>query len=506
MILPQAQSLNVMPCSKKGYQLLHDGVVALADVEANGMGVDTNYLEKWITRLDKRIAKRTKKLKTTKFWSKWKKEFGSKAKITSGDQIAHLLFEVMGYPVTVRTDSNKPSSDEAHLSTIKSKFVEQYIKLSKDIKMRNTYLEGIRRETVDDLIHPVFNLHIPRTYRSSSDSPNFQNQPNRNPEMGSIIRGNFVPRKGSVIGETDFSGVEVSVSACYHHDENFISYITTPGKDMHRDMAAQICMVEPDQINKSIRHVAKNKYVFPQFYGDFYVSCARSIWESIERDGLILNDGTPLYDHVRASGIKSRGACDPNEKPVKGTFEYHMREVENDFWNNRFGEYGAWKRKWWSDYQKRGYFETLTGFRIFGVLGKNNVINYPVQGSAFHCLLWCLIQANRELKKRKMKTKIIGQIHDSIVADIVAQELEEYMQLINDIMTHRINEWADWLVVPLRVESEITPMNGTWWDKQVIDYQDGTFSTFNKTLGETVTYKSASALLKAMHIRKESHE
>jgi DNA polymerase I-like protein with 3'-5' exonuclease and polymerase domains len=65
-----------------------------------------------------------------------------------------------------------------------------------------------------------------------------------------------------------------------------------------------------------------------------------------------------------------------------------------------------------------------------------------------------------------MKTLIIGQIHDSIVADVPAEELEDFLELANYIMTVRLPEAWDWINVPLEIEAEVAPLNGSWADKK----------------------------------------
>lgn len=462
---------NIKPTSFEGYKLLHDGVVALSEVENNGIAVDTQYLENTLTELDRRIRRLTMRLKEQKEWALWRKRFGVKSKLGSREQLAEVLFDVMGYPSPSQTDKGRHKADESALATVRTPFVKNYLKLTKLEKVRTTYLTGIQRETLDGVLRPFFNLHNVRTFRSSSDTPNFQNMPIRNPEMGKLIRRALVPRPGRVLIEVDYSGVEVRVAACYHKDPQMLTYINDSSTDMHRDMAAQIYKLDTSEVQKHHRYCGKNKFVFPQFYGDYYINSAKSMWEAIEQMDLKGPAGEPLDQYLKTKGIKKRGACDPQEKPKAGTFEKHMQEVENDFWNRRFKVYGKWKRKWYADYLKTGGFETLTGFRLEGEMAKNDVINYPVQGSAFHCLLWSVTQVVKAIKRYKMKTLVVGQIHDSIVADVPAEEVEQFLELTASIMSDKIKKWAPWLIVPLDIESEITPVGGSWHDKK--EYEVG---------------------------------
>lgn len=479
------------PISDKGYELLHAGSIALARLEANGMKVDEAYLDEAIENCAKQSRELRDKLMQGKMWASWRRRFGAKAKITSDDQLKVLLRD-MGY--------TPASADESELEKIDIPFIAKYIKLKKLIKAGSTYLRGIKRECVGGYIHPFFHLHTVVSYRSSSSNPNFQNFPVRNPEIAEMIRRCFVSRWGDkgVLVENDFKGAEVNVACCYHHDPTMIKY-QTAGLDMHGDMAAQIYMLPVEWLKKNgkqHRYGAKNKFVFPQFYGDYYVACAKNMWEWAERAKLQAPGGVLLLDWLKAKGITGLGACDPEKRPVKGTFEHHMQAVEHDFWNNRFGVYGQWKKDWYQAYLKKGFFETHTGFRIEGVMERNQVTNLPVQGSAFHCLLWVLIRVLRKLRKYKMKSVVAGQVHDSIVADVLAAELDAYLNIVHEtISVDLVKAWADWLVVPIPVENEISPLGSSWFDKREVEYKDGVYVF--KDDDEKITCTGAAEFLQA---------
>lgn len=390
--------MKVHAIRQAGYQLMQEGSIELSRVEANGIRIDVRLLEETKGMLAERILQLREELQDSEVWELWRKTFGSKAKVTSGDQLGTIFYDKLGFDVTQHTESGKPSTDEEALQGIDHPFIAPFLRLTKYEKALGTFLKGIEKEIAGDRLHPVFNLHLVRTYRSSSDSPNFQNFPVRDKEIGEMIRSLFVASPKSVLVENDFKGIEVSVSACYHHDKNFISYITSPGKDMHRDMAAQLYCLKPKEVSKDARYGAKNRFVFPQFYGDYYVACARVLWDWIEKGKLKGPDGKSLFKHLEQEGIDERGDCDPELDPISGTFEYHVQQVEKDFWNNRFRAYGQWRRDWYDAYLKNGYFDLLTGFRVHGNFKRNAVTNYPIQGSAFHCLLWSLIRINRDRK------------------------------------------------------------------------------------------------------------
>lgn len=467
--------MRVDAIRQEGYQLLHHGSIELARVEANGIRIDTKKLKETRVELTRRIKGLQGELKQSEVWAMWRKRYGEKSNLGSRSQLTTILHGELGYAVVDTTNTGRPATDEDALQKIDHPFVGLLLKLLRYEKALGTFLKGIEKETVDGRLHPIFNLHTARTFRSSSDSPNFQNLPVRDKEISQIIRSHFIPSQDSVLVENDFKGIEVSVSACYHKDNNFISYITTPGKDMHRDIAAQIYCLDLKDVSKDARYGAKNKFVFPQFYGDFYCSCARALWEWIEKGKLTTPNGKSLFKHLAKQGIYERGECDPEIDPPTDSFEYHVKEVENDFWNNRFMQYGKWRKKWYASYLEKGYFDLLSGFRVHGSFNRNSVVNYPIQGSAFHCLLWSLIRVNRLLRKFQLKSMLVGQIHDSLIGDVRISELKDYLEIVEEVTTVDLRKHYPWIIVPLEIEYEICPIGGNWYEKKAVVFKKGRF-------------------------------
>lgn len=234
----------------------------------------------------------------------------------------------------------------------------------------------------------------------------------------------------------------------------------------------QCYKLKKEQITKTIRYCAKNKFVFPQFYGSYFLECAKSLWEAIDLMDLETADGIPLKKHLRMQGIKELG--DKNSdwetgriETVRGTFMDHIREVEKDFWGNRFKVYKQWKYDWWHQYLEHGEFEFLTGFVGRGVYNKRQVCNYPIQGSAFHCLLWSLIRLQRWMKKNKMRSKIVAEIHDSLVIYFHVKEIDDVLAKAKQIMTVDIVKYWPWIIVPLTIEAEISEEGQSWAKKKV---------------------------------------
>lgn len=450
-------------------RLLIEGAKALACVEHNGIAIDVAYLNDTLLSINSQIQTLEQSLQRDPLWKEWVKKYGEKAKLGSTDQLGQLLFVDLKYPCTEYTPTGKPKADENAIERVPLQFTKDYIHLKKLQKMKGTYLNGIKRETVDGFLHPVFNLHTVDTYRSSSSLINFQNLPMRNPEMMKVIRRCFIPRKGRMLVEIDFSGIEVRIAACYNHDPMLIHYIKNKATDMHRDMACELFLLPPELITKkTTRDASKNMFVFPQFYGSFYVDCARAIWTAMERrDFRVGADGISIREHLASLGITRLGDCNPDQAPVRGTFEHHVMKVEKKMWTERFSVYARWKNQWYQDYLNKGYFDMYTGFRCKGLYSRNQVINYPVQGSAFHCLLWSIIALQKAMIKAGMQSLIVGQIHDCIVLDVVPHELNAILNLAHRIMTVLLPRAWQWIIVPLETESEVCRIDQSWIDKRV---------------------------------------
>lgn len=459
--------------TKEAYKLLHYGVLALARAERQGIRVDLDFAYAKEKELTEMIEEETDKFMQTKFCREWVRSLGhKKININSDPQLSTYLYKTKKLKPHKLTASGQGSTEETALESLNIKELNILLHARKLKKLRDTYLAQFFRETVDGHIHPFYNLHIPVTYRSSSDQPNFQNMPIRDPYAKAIIRGCLHARPNHQLLEIDFGNLEVRIATCYHEDPTMIKYIEDPKSNMHTDMAKQIYFInklDPENVegHNTLRQSAKNSFVFPQFYGDYYANnveglsrwvklSTRTRWKDC--DGIELDKGVYVGEHMRKNGVKSNR-----------DFLDHMRDIEDHFWTERFPVYNKWKERWWRKYQKNGYFDMFTGFRCSGIMTRNDVINYPVQGAAFHCLLWSLIQLDRIMVKENWDTKIVGQIHDSILFDLHPDELQMVLDYVKKVTTIDLpNEWK-WIIVPLEVDYEICKVDQSWNHKKKIE-------------------------------------
>lgn len=463
--------MNTTPNLQSAYMLLHQGILAFARAEQAGMRVDVEYCKRKKAHLTRKIATLEERFHSTNFYKHWRHVYGDKTNIGSDFQLSHILYNVRKIKPIKVTAGGRGSTDEDTLMQLGIPEVTDLIQIGKLTKLRDVYLDAFIREQVDSFLHPFFNLHPVRTYRSSSDHPNFQNIPKRDKEAMQICRRAILPRLAHQLGEADYSGLEVRIAACYHKDPVMLRYINDPTTDMHSDMARQLFNLPvldrsiPE--HRTLRDATKNGFVFPQFYGSYYGNCATNLacnWGRLPRSKWRAGQGIPmpslgvgacLADWLISTGIKNYNQ-----------FEEHVKSVEEDFWGRRFQVYQQWKDEWWAAYQKNGYFDMLTGFRCSGVMSKNDAINYPVQGAAFHCLLWSFIELDRIQREEQWDSHLIGQIHDAIVLDIAPAERDHVITTLKRVTCKDLPKAWDWIIVPLDVEVELCEVDESWDKKR----------------------------------------
>jgi DNA polymerase I-like protein with 3'-5' exonuclease and polymerase domains len=475
--------MKIVPATLEALLLFDEGIEVLSQIEANGIRIDLDYLDYAINKTNKKLRRLEGELRESDEFRIWRRRFGEKTKLGAHKQLGTVIFDELGYKRGRQkkrkdhdthekdlVDANDRAAFE-HLTDVD--FVKTWFEWQNFYKLRWTYIENIARECEGEFLHSFFDLHNQRAYRGTSSKPNFQNYPVRNAMIAELVRRCFIPRDGHQICENDFSGIEVCVGTTYHHDRKMIEYINN-GYDYHKEYAAKVYKLQhmlkhPEwwkdkKGGKNIRYCGKNKFVFPEFYGSYFADCAPNLWDAINVMDLQV-EGRSLYEHLAAKGIKELGECEGD--PEKGTFEHHVKKIETELWE-LFHEYDEWKERFIKAYRKRGWFQYHTGFVASGLYRNNEVTNIPIQGTAFHCLLWVLIQLQKWLKKYKMRTRLVGQIHDSIIGDVHEKELEDYLHQIKFLAEVALPKHYPWINVPMKLEAEVAPLGKSWHHKKEI--------------------------------------
>ena len=250
---------------------------------------------------------------------------------------------------------------------------------------------------------------------------NFQNLPKRAAEAERIVRSGIIPSPGNFLLEVDYGAMEVRIICCCSQDP-FLSQELNNGVDIHQYWAN---FFADEGIS---RYNVKNGFVFPLFYGSWF--------ENIHTD-------------LVGRGIKVEiGKVEAAEKlfweKYHHTLEYRNRQI--------------------ADYKRKGYVETLYGFRRHGYLRKTQIINTPVQAAAFHCLQWSLNKLDRISIEEAWLSVIRAQIHDSMFIDTHPSECKMVTNVVQRVMTQDIREAHPWIIVPLLAEFACSEEDGNWYE------------------------------------------
>ena len=445
------------------YNLFHAGALALEKAEHTGIRCDDDYYNRIAGVLEGEKAALVASIRASEPGQRFSKRVGKEINPGSDDQVRTALFKCCGVTPTGRVTGKvgRASVDSTALEQVAkgaslevAQFCRAVLRYNKVDKLLGTYVNGYRGHSVGGFLHPSFNLHLVRTYRSSSDNPNFQNVPVRDEEAKQTIRAGLFPHRGQRWLSADYSGMEVRIAACYTGDVELIRYVSNPLLDMHRDQAAELFLVAPDLVTKPLRQVTKGNWVFAQFYGSWWKPCAADLW--VGSKDLELADGTPVREHLASQGVRRLE-----------TFEEHVKAHEYNFWR-RFAGYARWKRDVEAQYLRTGSVDMFHGFRRTGLLGRNEILNSPIQGTAFHCLLWSFIELTRVAEEEGWASRLMGEVHDDIAASVQPEEADYIMQMFRWVMCEAINTPHPWLVVPLDIEIEMGGVDRPWVEKQPV--------------------------------------
>lgn len=453
LALRDIQENQMVGREPEAFRFFMQGMLALAKVQSEGLPIDMDKVQGLRQDLTARYEAAKKEVMRSREAQEFKRVMDTQLNPDSNQQLVKLLFDIL----KLTPPDGARNTREDTLEKLGTDFCKSILAMRRWSKMRDTFLEGYVREAVWDepkqqwLIRPFFNLAAgaggdgdggPRTYRSSADSPNFQNIPKRDKEAKKLLRSLFVAPPGWRYIEADYKSLEVMVSASYHHDPNMIRYLNDPESDMHRDTAADMYMRKPEDITKDERTSIKAGYVFSSFYGASYKSCALTMWNSMPQT---------TKDHLRQRGIKTLDQ-----------FTEHVRKADWIFWNRRFGTYNRWRHEEWDRYQKDGYVESYTGFRCYGPMTYTEATNRCIQGSGFHVLLQALIWDVSDFDKQYLQSYIVGQIHDALLILAKDNELKQVQEIVHHNGVRRVSHVFPWIAVPLVIEADASEPGGSW--------------------------------------------
>lgn len=438
----EIQQTELNKLTRQGSEFFLESSFELSKSENNGMLLDKDQALLEHKNLTSKMNKIETKVQESKEMKKWDKE--KPFRCSAPGDLTHLLFNCMKvkYDKSNVTVTGRPKADIEALEKYDNQIVKNVLLWRKYKKVRDTYLNGFIREETNNIIHTSLNLHTVDTYRSSSNDPNLQNIPARDLEVMQLLRKLIIARPGHKIAEYDYKAAEAVLIACYNKDPNWIRYVSDPANDMHRDMAAKLIMRKKVDVMKDERQIAKNGFVFPTVYTSYWKNTAKNMWDQFSPE---------TFEHLKSKGIRKLD-----------DYREHVMHVEKWFWEDQFPVGYEWMNKTLCDYEKKGYIDLYTGFRCYGPMTRAQVINTRIQGTASNCKLWTLKELGKLITKKKMNSKILLEIHDSILPDIYPPE-EDYLDYQVWLLgTQKIREHFEWLIVPLFIEKKISKVNGNW--------------------------------------------
>ncbi len=393
-------------------------VPVLSAMERNGVRVDIDQLRRQSEELTHRIAG---------IEAEAHRVAGEEFNLGSPKQIQHILFDKLGLPVKAKTPKGQPSTAESVLQELALDFplprlILEYRGMS---KLKSTYTDKLP-ELIDPRtgrIHTSYHQAVTATGRLSSSDPNLQNIPVRTAE-GRRIRQAFVAEAGNRIVSADYSQIELRIMAHLSGDERLLEAFAA-GEDIHRATAAEVFGVPLEQVSEEQRRSAK-----------------------AINFGLIY--GMSAFGLARQLGIE-RGAAQA----------YVDRYFERYPGVKRFMDRTREQAK------QEGFVETVFGRRLYlpeinagnaqrRQYAERTAINAPMQGTAADIIKRAMIDIHRWLQESGMGTRMIMQVHDELVFEAPAEEVETVCEQLR----RRMSAAAE-LKVPLVVEVGV----GANWDE-----------------------------------------
>jgi len=447
----------------------HEGLQSLSVIERNGFPVSEEYYARTSTVLSDTLCKIKGDISQDPIYKKFEKEYYHEPDIQSNDDLKIIVYKYLKADER-KTDKGNLITDKSVLEKINHPFTNN-IREYRRYKHISDFVNNMVKFSYKGKVHGSFDLNMAISYRSNASNPNLTNINVRDEVAKRFCRSGFIASESCRLLSSDFSGVEVSMGACIHKDPKMIEYLTCPTTDMHRDCACDIWCLPSEEIAKMIRFYAKNCWTFPQFYGDWFKSCAESLWENVIGGGLKTNSGMLVIDHL-LQNTNIRHFDD---------FVEHCKEIERIFWQERFKVYDQWKKDINDFYRRNGYIESPLGFRYTGVISRKDASNYIIQGLGFHVLLWTINKVIAEIKKREMKSQTVCEIHDDQIHNSPENEWEDLIKIIDFYGTIEIRKQFEWISVPLKIEHELTGIGGCWTDKEPIVRKDGIWYFDRKT-------------------------
>jgi len=386
-------------------------VRVLAQMEAAGVKMDPYRLGEITARVRDRIDELADEITRLA---------GGPFTIGSPQQLAEVLFVRLGLE-TGRKGKTGFSTDARVLRGLRGQHaivpaIEEWRELT---KLLNTYLEPLpaRLDPATGRLHTTFNQLVAATGRLSSSNPNLQNIPVRT-ELGSEIRSCFVAEEGCRLLVADYSQIELRLMASLSQEPALLDAYHR-GEDVHRVTAAAVAGIPVEDVTKKQRERAKATN-FGIMYGLSAFGLSEQVDMPVEEARAFIDAYFAKYPRVKAF----------RERVI-------AQATQDGYVTTLFGRRRAVPELRSSNFRNRS-------------LGERLAVNTILQGTAADIIKVAMVSVSRELERRKLASRLVLQVHDELVLECPAAEVDECLPLLRDAMCAALD-----LDPPLEVDTGV---------------------------------------------------
>jgi DNA polymerase I len=373
-------------------------VKVLTDMEFEGVKVDMDFLKEYSKDLDRDAKTAEERVYKTA---------GVRFNLASPKQLGEVLFDKLQIdPKAKKTKTGQYATGEDVLAklAVQNPIVDDILAFRELTKLKSTYVDAlplmVNRKT--GRVHTSYAQAVAVTGRLSSNNPNLQNIPVRT-ERGREIRKAFIPRdEKHILLSADYSQIELRIVAAISGDVNMCEAFRL-GKDIHTATAAKVYGIEEADVTKDQRRKAKSVNF-----------------------GIIYGQGAfGLADNLGISRTEAKLIIDNYKKEFSGINRY-MEETINFAKEKGYVETLMGRKRWLRDINSSNF--TVRGF------AERNAINSPIQGTAADMIKLAMTAMHAAIKKEKLQSKMILQVHDELIFDALREEAEQLKPLIVSCM------------------------------------------------------------------------
>lgn len=388
----------------------------LAEMEYTGVWINPDILEEMSNDFAKEITKQEKIVF---------KEAGLEFNLNSPQQLGEVLFDklqihkIAGIEKPKRTGKTKQYATDVRILELYGSLpvISAILSYRQLTKLKSTYIDGLPPliNPATSRIHSTFSQTVAATGRLSSSNPNFQNIPIRT-DMGREIRRAFTAQEpGWVLLSADYSQIELRVLAHLSNDAN-LKQAFENDEDIHASTAARVFNLDINEVPRELRRKAKDI--------NFGIVYGISPFGLASRIGMTQSEAR---DFIRNYFEKYPG--------IKASLDHTLEQGRSTgYVTTLFG-----RRRYLPDLQSKNYAVRQNAERA--------AINTPIQGTAAEIIKMAMIRIHREMDKKRMKSKMILQVHDELVFETAKDEVQSLSELVKKEMEQAVR-----LSIPLKVD------------------------------------------------------